>query len=77
MPEYIYMCPEGHEELVEEPMFAPVAHKCARCSQPMWRKPKVLAVNWNGLRPSQGFIHPDIKQHIEAAEERNRGGSNV
>ena len=35
----------------------------------MWRKPQVVAVNWNGFRPSSGELSPEIKHHVDNVDE--------
>ena len=72
MPEYIYRCPEcQNEATVIEPMLAESQITCGKCGEQMRRKPLWMRVNWGGLRPSQGELHPNIKKEIAAAE-RNR-----
>ena len=68
MPDYIYRCFNGHETSVTESMLSKETHYCY-CGHVMKRKPQITAVNWNGLRPSQGFIHPSIRQHIADSEQ--------
>ena len=67
MPLYTYRCFNGHEQEIEEPMLSDAVYFCF-CGHEMKRKPQLVSVNWNGLKPSQGFIHPNIKQHIADSE---------
>lgn len=69
MPEYIYRCPECQNEVtVAESMLAESQIYCSECDEQMRRKPLWMRVNWGGLRPSQGELHPNIKREIAAAE---------
>lgn len=71
MPEYIYHCVEcGYEEEVTEPMIIEAIHICPDCGAIVYRRPQVVAVNWGGLKPSQGELHPNIKQIINDAPRR-------
>jgi len=69
MPEFIYLCPEGHEREVEVRMLYSTAILCD-CGLVMHRKPNVPMVNWGGLRPSHGELAPAIKRHIEDAPRK-------
>jgi hypothetical protein len=40
------------------------------CGLEMWRKPQRVRVNWNGLRPSQGELAPDIQNMVNTEDER-------
>ena len=71
MPEYTYICSEGHQRLVEEGMFSKVDYYCRDCGGKMWRKPQMPAVSWGGLRPSQGELAPAI-QDMVSNEDENR-----
>ena len=69
MPEYTYRCQEGHECLINEGMFSKVAVMCQICGNKMWRKPQVPAINWNGLKPSQGELAPAIQEMVDNEDE--------
>lgn len=43
---------------------------CVECGSLMWRKPQAVRVNWNGLKPSQGELHPELKELVDTAPER-------
>lgn len=69
MPSYVYTCEQGHRIERRERMFYSTAVVCD-CGGEMHRVPQPFTVNWNGLAPSQGELHPNIRQHIENAPER-------
>jgi len=54
MPEYLLRCKNGHERWVWQPMITKQRVICVKCGSRMWRKPQAPAINWNGLKPSQG-----------------------
>lgn len=71
MPDYIYRCPEGCEAVVSERM--QVLNSVVWCwihGHKMHRKPQAARVNWNGLRPSKGFLSPVFKELIDGAPRR-------
>ncbi len=71
MAEYIYHCKKcGNETDVIEPMLAVSRIFCDVCGETMRRRPQVTRVNWGGLKPSQGFIHPAIKHFVDDAPRR-------
>ena len=70
MPEYLMRCKNGHEQTVFQHMEPTAQTTCPICGSPMWRKPQPVMVNWNGLRPSQGELHPEIKELVDTAPER-------
>lgn len=71
MAEYIYHCRQcGNETDVSEPMLAISTIYCDACGAVMRRRPLKVRVNWGGLRPSQGFIHPAIRQFVNDAPRR-------
>ena len=69
MPEYIYICANGHELEVKEGMFCDDERLCNECRTAMWRKPNMPAVNWNGLKPSQGELAPVIQDMVDYEDE--------
>lgn len=69
MPEYIYICSEGHECTVEEEMNNKDEHICFICNEKMWRKPQMPAVNWGGLKPSQGELAYSIQDMVDNEDE--------
>ena len=69
MPEYIYICPNGHEVEIKEPMFFDITRFCHVCQEQMWRKPQMPAINWNGLKPSQGELAPVIQDMVNNEDE--------
>jgi hypothetical protein len=70
MPEYIYTDAYRHEQTATLPMTSTAVVICTACGAQMWRKPQPISVTWGGLRPSQGEIHPDIKQLIDGRPQR-------
>lgn len=70
MPEYVYICDEGHEREIYEPMVCDIPRICHECDGEMWRKPSMPMVNWNGLRPSEGELHPHLQEVVEGADQR-------
>jgi len=70
MPTYVYRCKCGNETIVVEPMMAISDVYCNECGSVMWRKPQLLRINWNGLKPSQGEIHPNIREFIDDTPRR-------
>ena len=71
MPEYVYRCRKcGHEVNIVEPMHSRTETYCDQCGGIMRRRPLKIHVNWGGMRPSQGEIHPKIKEWIEGGERR-------
>ena len=69
MPEYIYICVCKNEITVVEPMVVTSHPTCPICDGGMWRKPQMPAINWNGLRPSQGDLPPAIQQHVNHVDQ--------
>lgn len=67
MPAYCYRCPKGHEIPRTERMLYGTAIVCESCQAAMHRVPQPVMVNWGGLRPSAGQMHPRIAEHIAAA----------
>ncbi len=65
MPDYTYICEDGHELTIEEPMIMEIERNCVRCNKRMWRKPGMPNVNWGGLKPSQGDRAPLIQDMID------------
>ena len=73
LPEYIYRCPESechHEIRVLHSMNVNPEVRCPLCGGSMRRKPQRVYVNWGGLKPSQGAIHPNIQHLIDDAPRR-------
>jgi len=70
MPDYIYRCHNGHETEIPENMIVPWRVVCLECGAAMLRKPQVIRVNWGGMPPSAGEIHPHIKEIINDAPRR-------
>lgn len=70
MPKYTYICPEGHVQIVEESMVVNEARICDRCGKKMWRKPEAPNINWNGLRPSQGKLNPELQSLVDNEDRR-------
>ena len=69
MPEYTYICANGHELEVKEEMFCDDKRLCHQCGTEMWRKPQMPAINWNGLKPSQGELAPAIQDMVNNEDE--------
>jgi len=69
MPEYVYTCVCKNELTVIEPMQVEKRPTCPKCGLTMWRKPQPFRVNWNGLKPSDGELPPEIRQHVDSADE--------
>jgi putative FmdB family regulatory protein len=73
MPVYEYICDEcGKVYEVSQDLREKEPIKCYTCNKLTKRKFTVPNINWNGLRPSQGEIHPNIKHHIEEVAPNNR-----
>lgn len=71
MPEYLYRCADcGYSDYIVHGMRDIPEVCCPVCGQPMKKRPVMLSVNWGGLRPSQGEIHPNIKRVIDDAPRR-------
>ena len=70
MPEYLMMCKNKHTCTIEQPMVTTERVVCPDCGSLMWRKPQAVRVNWNGLKPSQGELDPEIKKLVDTAPER-------
>ena len=73
MPEYVYGCSEDKEHprvICSHGMMDHVYMWCYECNAKMKRVPQRLAVNWNGLKPSEGELTPEIKRVIEDAPRR-------
>lgn len=66
---YVYRCSQGRNKVVEHRMLYSTGVICEECGETMWRVPQPVMVNWGGLRPSQGFITGEIKDHIDHQEE--------
>lgn len=71
MPEYLYRCPNcGRTDYISHGMREKLELLCVICDTPMVKKPIALMVNWGGLKPSQGELHPNIKKVIDDAPRR-------
>ena len=70
MPEFIYVDENDHAQTVTHRMLYSTGIVCASCGLDMWRKPQSFAVNWSGLRPSQGELHPNVRDLIDGAPQR-------
>lgn len=70
MPEYTMTCPNRHYATIEQPMITTDVVFCGVCGEAMWRKPQPVSINWNGLRPSQGELHPDVRELIDTQDQR-------
>lgn len=66
---YVYVCQNGHEVELSHGMHEAGPDEC-ECGAPMSRVPQVPNINWNGLKPSQGEVHPRIKRWAEDAPRR-------
>lgn len=66
---YVYRCKAGHEIEFEHGMLEEPSVTC-ECGRVMWKCPQPVFVNWNGLRPSQGEIHPKVRELVETGPER-------
>ena len=67
MPTYEFICPDGHKEERTMAYGDVVTFLCPTCGKEMRKRFVMPGVNWGGLKPSQGEIRRDIKQHIEDA----------
>lgn len=73
--QYVYRCPDcGSERVITHAMTADPLVVCSECGGHMRRRPQNVKVNWGGLKPSQGDIHPNIRQLIDDAPRRRDGG---
>jgi hypothetical protein len=70
MPEYLYIDENEHTQTVTHPVVFDEPVTCVACGSEMWRKPQSFTVTWGGLRPSQGELHPEIKNLVDTAPER-------
>lgn len=71
MPDYLYYCKECHRQIeITEPMHSNIPVICNYCGGVMRRRPQKQAVNWGGMKPSKGEIHPTIKDFIDDAPRR-------
>lgn len=71
MPEYEYEDAQGHRRRTTHRMFYSTAMVCSTCGDIMERlPPRGVRVNWNGLAPSKGELHPRIKGLIDSTPER-------
>jgi putative FmdB family regulatory protein len=71
MPEFIYRCRDcGSETEVTEPMHSRIPVICVQCGGTMRRRPLKVRVNWGGMKPSKGELHPNIKSWINGAQQR-------
>ena len=70
MPEYIYRCKNGHEAIVCHGMNDKLFLECFICDMPMRKRPLAPAVNWGGMKPSKGDLHPNMKRLIDEAPKR-------
>jgi putative FmdB family regulatory protein len=75
MPAYVYLCKTCKTEVnISERMHNSELHICPECGSIMHRRPQPVSVNWGGLKPSQGSLHPNIKNLIEDAPRRREEG---
>ena len=75
MPMYDWQCPVCKRRWEEYRSWHDYASglypvECTDCCVEAKRVYNTVNVNWNGLRPSAGEIHPKIKDLIEGAPER-------
>ncbi len=69
MPTYEFRCVNNHVFEMDMDIGETCRVPCPTCGAEMRRRFTMPFVNWNGLKPSQGEIHPAIKEHIERAQE--------
>ena len=70
MPEYTYVCLNGHYETITEPMLFDGEHLCGICDAEMWRKPQAVNVVWNGLPPHrEGERGHELSQHLRDVDK--------
>ena len=74
MPVYVYVCPEcGEEADVTHPAGDTAYTFCPDgCGVLMRRKFVMPGVNWGGLPPHKGEIHPRIKKELDDGYRRRR-----
>lgn len=70
MPEYVYLCPQCDNERVVIHHMRENPDVYCTCGHRMHRRPLRLAVNWNGLPPSRGELHPNLRRLIDDAPRR-------
>lgn len=70
MPEYVYRCFNGHEEIIARAMLDDSPVVCLYCGLGMHRRPQTIRVNWNGLKPSAGAPAPAIQQHLQDIDRK-------
>jgi hypothetical protein len=69
MPEYTYTDEHDHISIAFHGMHENPEIICG-CGLPMWRKPTVKGINWGGLSPSQGEMHPNTIEFLNGVDER-------
>jgi len=69
-PEYCYICEAGHIQDEFHGMDDDPAICCNECGGEMRKKITAPTINWNGMKPSSGEIHPNIQRLIDTAPER-------
>lgn len=74
MPRYDYKCDEcGYKTEVEHSADLDAIFYCTACGAAMRRSiTEMPAVNWGGLKPSVGEIHPDIAKMVDEDNRRRR-----
>lgn len=73
MAHYLYRCDEGHEREATHKMSIAnfIIISCKECGGHMHRVPQAFSVNWGGLSPSQGEIHPNILNQLGRGYEND------
>lgn len=72
MPLYLYKCPYcGNERYVRHDINYVGMVQCEVCEWYMHKAPQLIAVNWNGMKPSAGGVS-DYVQGLIADAPRTR-----
>jgi putative FmdB family regulatory protein len=74
MPKYVYKCPQcGKEADVVHGPGEAVTVFCPEGDRVLMRRKFVMpGVNWSGMPPSKGEVHPKIKAELENGYRRRR-----
>ena len=69
MPTYDFVCQNKHRHEHTIPIGEPMQVTCPECGCEMRKVFVMPGINWGGLKPSQGELSPEIKQHINGVSE--------
>ena len=63
MPEYLYLCENGHEKYIRHRMADDPEIACDECGSIMHRKPLPFLITWGGLKPSDAEGRSPVIKH--------------